>query len=162
MARPSDADPSAFVCFEAIVEPMPWGKSVYTVLRLSDAIFDKLGRPKRVEGEINEHPVNLAPSSAPVIDGMFLWAGDSLLKRAGITPGEPVEVRLRAVDPSIVDVPPDVARALRSSGVIGAWETLTPGKRRSMLHSVETAKRAETRMRRIAALVKTVGEHDPG
>tara|TARA_R110002072_G_scaffold14284_1_gene59538 strand:- start:362 stop:565 length:204 start_codon:yes stop_codon:yes gene_type:complete len=33
-----------------------------------------------------------------------------------------------------------------------AWEALTPGKRRGLLHPISSAKRAETRAKRIANL----------
>nr|WP_238941552.1 YdeI/OmpD-associated family protein [Jannaschia sp. Os4] len=112
-----------------------------------------LGEPRRVEGEIADHPVNLAPTRAPVRDGAFLWTGKALLAEIGIAPGEVVEVRLRPADPSEVEVPDDVAAALRAADRTAAWEATTPGRRRGMLQAVATAKRAETRAKRIAALV---------
>ena len=75
-----------------------------------------LGAAKRVEGEINEHWVNLALSRAPVVEGVFLWAGASLLERTGIVPGETLEVRLRPAPDDQVDTPEDVASALRAAG----------------------------------------------
>lgn len=141
--------------FEGRVEPVQWGRSIYTVLPLPTAIATALDRTgaKRVEGEIADHPVNLAPARAPVIDGPFLWTGKTLLDAAGIAPGDPVEVRLRPADPDHVDLPADVATALAAAGRSADWAALSPGKRRGLLHRVETAKRAETRAKRIAALV---------
>ena len=95
-----------YVTFEALIEPMVWGKSTYTILRIPLEIAEALGNAKRVEGEIAEHPINLAPTRAPVIEGVFLWAGQSLLDRIGLAPGEVVEVRLR---PAPDDRPPPPA-----------------------------------------------------
>ena len=55
--------------------------------------------------------------------------------------------------------PDDVAAALRAAGMTSGWEALTPGRRRGLLYQVATAKRAETRARRIATLV--AGLADP-
>jgi Bacteriocin-protection, YdeI or OmpD-Associated len=142
-----------YVTFEARIEPMVWGKSTYTILRIPPDMLDALGRAKRVEGEIAEHPVNLAPTRAPVIEGPFLWAGQSLLDRIGITPGEVVEVRLRPAPDDRVDLPDDVALALRAADVLSAWQNLTPGKRRGLLYKIDTAKTDATRQKRIGLLI---------
>jgi uncharacterized protein YdeI (YjbR/CyaY-like superfamily) len=52
-----------------------------------------------------------------------------------------------------VDLPEDVALALRRADLTAAWDALTPGRKRGLLHSVATAKRADTRARRIDALL---------
>ena len=150
-------DGDGWVAFEAAIVPVEWGRATYTVLPLPDAAMDALGHPARVEGEVAEHPVNLSPQRAPVLEGAFLWAGKAFLSAAGIAPGEVVEVRLRAADPDAVKVPPDLAAALRAAGRTDAWEAATPGARRGWLHPVLSAKRPETRARRIAALVAALG-----
>ncbi len=144
-----------YVTFEARVQPMPWGDAVYTVVALPEAVLDALGPTKRVEGEFNDHPVNLAISKAPakVIDTPFLWAGKSLLDRIGLEPGDVFEARLRPAPDDAVDVPRDLLNALRSSGLSERWEKLTPGKKRSALYPIETAKRPETRAKRISKLL---------
>lgn len=142
--------------FEGAVEPLVWGRATYTILRLPDSVASALlaAGATRVEGEIAEHPVNLALSRAPEMDGLFLWAGQSLLDRVGITPGERVEVRLRPASSDAVDTPEDLAAALRRADRTTAWEALTPGKRRSHIYQIGTAKTAATRDKRIAALVQ--------
>ncbi len=144
-----------FVTFDAEVTAMPWGDKVYTIVPLPRDVLSALGSTRRVEGEFNDHPVNLAISSAPteVHPTPFLWAGKSLLDRVGLSPGETFEARLRPAPDDAVDVPPDVTTALRSGGAIDAWEALTPGKKRAHLYQIETAKRPETRIKRIAKLV---------
>lgn len=145
-----------YITFEATIEPMEWGDSTYTVLRLPPEIAAALAPAKRVEGEFGDHPVNLAITRAPVIDDPFLWTGKTLLNRTGLRPGEVFEARLRPADPTAVDVPADVIRAIRSGGATDAWDALTPGKQRSLLYPVETAKRAETRAKRITKLVTSL------
>jgi hypothetical protein len=143
---------TAWVTFEAAVEPLVWGRATYTILRLppdaAQALID--AGAKRVEGEIAEHPVNLALSRAPEVEGVFLWAGQSLLDRLGIAPGESVEVRLRPAPPDEVDTPEDVALALRQADLTGVWEALTPG------NQIGTAKTPATRTKRLAALIESL------
>jgi hypothetical protein len=145
-----------WVAFEGAVEPVVWGKATYTVLRLPEAVVEALGSAKRVEGEINEHWVNLALSRAPVVEGVFLWAGSSLLDRLGVEPGETLEVRLRPAPDDQVDTPEDVALALRAADMTAEWEGLTAGKRRGMLYQIGTAKTAATRAKRIDAMIQSL------
>jgi hypothetical protein len=141
--------------FAGRVEPLPWGRATYTILPLPAEVATALlaAGARRVEGEINDHPVNLALSRAPVVDGLFLWAGQSLLDRIGIAPGETLEVRLRPAPPGAVDTPDDLALALRQAGRSDLWETTTPGRRRRLLYRIETARTPATRAKRIAAVV---------
>jgi len=63
-------------------------------------------------------------------------------------------VRLRKADPNIVETPDDVVLALRQADRTADWDALTAGKKRGMLHGITTAKRAETRQKRINALLE--------
>lgn len=143
-----------YLSFSGRVVPVEWGRATYTILPLPEDVASALlaKGARRVEGEVAEQPVNLALSRAPVVEGVFLWAGQSLLDRIGIAPGEPVEVRLRPTPDDTVDVPPDAAAGLAAGGATAARAALTPGKRRGLLYGIETAKRPETRARRIAKL----------
>jgi len=117
-----------WLTFEGRVIAMTWGDSTYTVLPLPDDVTAALERQgaKRVEGEINDHPVNRAL----------------------------IDVRLRKADPNIVETPDDVVLALRQADRTADWDALTAGKKRGMLHGITTAKRAETRQKRINALLE--------
>lgn len=140
--------------FDAVIEPVRTGKATYTILRLPavvSAAFEAAGI-RRVEGEMNEHPVNLALSRAPFVDSLFLWTGRSLLDRLGIGPFEAVSVRLRAAHDDAVDLPEDVGAALLAGGVAAQWDSLSPGKRRGLLYKIGTARTEATRTKRIAAL----------
>ena len=145
---------SAWVAFEARVEPMEWGRNTYTIVRLPEDVISALPKgTKRVEGEFGDFPVNLALTKAPVIDDTFVYTGKTFLRDSGLEPGEVFDARLRAADPNEVDLPDDVAAALRSAGRSADWAALSPGQQRARLHLVNTAKRADTRIRRIAKLI---------
>jgi hypothetical protein len=72
-------------------------------------------------------------------------------RAAGIDTGDLVEVALELVTeaPRVVE-PPDLAAALDADPIArAAYEGLTYGRRRMIVHAIETAKRPETRQRRI-------------
>ncbi|MEM6588740.1 MAG: YdeI/OmpD-associated family protein [Pseudomonadota bacterium] len=144
-----------WISFEGRVVPMEWGKSVYTVLPLPDDVTDALlaQGAKRVDVEMNDCPFNMALTKAPVIDQVFIYTGKKVLAEAGIEPGELIDVRMRKADNDAVDVPNDLLLAIRQSGVMGAWEALTPGRQRGLVHTVTSAKREETRRGRVAKLI---------
>lgn len=142
-----------WVVFEGVVESVVWGRSTYTIVRLPPEVEAALAT-RRVEGEIAEHPVNLAITRSPVVEGAFLWAGQTLLDRIGLAVGEVVEVRLRPAPDDRVDLDPDIETALRAAGVMARWEGLTPGKRRGLLYQISTAKTDATRQKRIARMIE--------
>jgi len=146
-----------YITFDAVVEPMVWGDKTYAIVAIPEPVMAALrAGTKRIEGEFNEHPINMALTKAPVIDAVFVYTGARFLAEAGLTPGEAFEARIRPADPHAVEVPGDVMAALRGAGRSGDWQGLTPGKRRALLHNVETAKRAETRAKRIQSLLKAL------
>jgi hypothetical protein len=151
---------SDYVEFTGRIETLDWGKAVYTILRLPEEVAARLAadRARRVEGEINEYPVNLALTRAPELDDTFLWTGKSLLDRIGISPGAEVDVRLRKAPDDEVETPGDVASALRAAGASHLWDALTPGRRRGLLYRIGTAKTQGTRDKRIAKLIGDLGD----
>ena len=146
---------SGYYSFEAMIEPLDWGKATYTILRVPADVAAALKAEgaRRVEGEINDYPVNFGLSTSPEVEGVFLWAGKTTMEAAGIAPFEPLEVRLRKADPDIVETPEDVLAALRAAGKSAVWLALTAGKRRGLLYQVAIAKRAATREKRIEKLI---------
>jgi Bacteriocin-protection, YdeI or OmpD-Associated/Domain of unknown function (DUF1905) len=149
-----------YLTFEGRIEAVEWGKATYTILPLPSDIGQTLtaAKARRVEGEINDHPFNLALTRAPVVDGPFLWAGKTLLDRVGIAPGETIDVRLRPAPDDLVEVPEDLASALGRAGLIDLWEGLTPGKQRGHLYQISTAKTAPTRAKRIDRLLADLSD----
>lgn len=149
-----------WLSFEGKIETLHRGKATYTLIRLPEAMAAALNAAgaRRVEAEIAEIPANLAVTRAEDVDGAFLWAGQSLLDRLAAEPGELLEIRLRPAAPDAVELPGDVAAAIRSAGRQAAWDALSPGKRRGMLYKVANAKTAPTRTKRIAALVAELGD----
>lgn len=144
--------------FDAFVEPMVWGSSTYTIVRVPPALVAAAQEActRRVEGELDAVAVNLALTRAPVIDDTFVWAGASLLRRLRLEAGDPVHGRLAPVDPDHVPIPADLAAAL-SGDALRRWEELRPADRRRRLVPLDSAATATTRQRRLDALVDGLG-----
>ncbi|MCA9943970.1 MAG: DUF1905 domain-containing protein [Anaerolineales bacterium] len=76
---------------------------------------------------------------------------------AGVQAGDTVEVTLELdTEPRTVDVPDDLAMALKEGGVTAVFDTLAPSKRKEYVRQVTSAKAEETRQRRIAKIVSTL------
>lgn len=149
--------------FDALVEVMPWGRNVYTIVRLDPALEDaaRTFRTRRVEGTIDEVPVNVGVNRADVLPDPFMYAGKALLRRLGARQGDVVHCRLRPADPDDVPLADDVHRALADAGRLDAFERTTPPQRRRLLQPIEDAVRPETRQQRIAALLRSMPPDRP-
>jgi hypothetical protein len=77
-------------------------------------------------------------------------------KRAatGLQGGDAITVEVTLDDaPRTVEVPGDLSEALAAADVRAAFDALSPSARAAHVTNVESAKAAETRQRRIAAIV---------
>jgi len=96
-------------------------------------------------------------STVAVMDGMFMIPlSKANREAAGVKGGDQVEVTLELDQaPRTVDLPEDLAAALETKpGARAAFDTLAPSMRKEFVRQVESAKAAETRARRIAAIVE--------
>lgn len=154
---PATAEP-AWVEFDALVEVLAWGRNVYTVVRVDQALHEaaKRLRTRRVEGAIDEVPVNVGLNRADVLPDAFIYAGKPLLRRLEARPGDVVHCRLRPADPDEVPLAPDVHRALADAGRLDAFERKRPAERRRLLQPVDDAVRPATRQQRLDALVRSL------
>jgi hypothetical protein len=144
--------------FDAVLEPLEWGRSTYVVVRLPVTVVDAAAAcgTRRLAGRVDDVDVNLAITRADVIEDPFLWAGAGLRRRLGARPGDVVTCRLAPVDPDHVPVPPDVREAVAAAGVEPALASLRPAELRQRLVPVEDAVRPATRARRVADLVASL------
>jgi uncharacterized protein YdeI (YjbR/CyaY-like superfamily) len=81
---------------------------------------------------------------------------------AGVEAGETVTVYVELDDePRVVDVPGDFARALKSARQRSYFDTLSYSHQREYVEWITSAKRSETRTRRIARAVDMLAERRP-
>ena len=133
--------------FTAEIAAYDFGKYAYHVVWLP-AEHPRL----RVEAEIDGRPH--AGAFCPARGGWYLLLSKKVLKALGRALGERVHVRFRVADQDAVDVPIELAFALEANGrARTAWDAATPGKQRGWAYRVGSAKRAETRERRVEGVI---------
>jgi uncharacterized protein YdeI (YjbR/CyaY-like superfamily) len=82
-----------------------------------------------------------------------------ILAGAGVSPGDHVDVDIwRDDEPREVEVPADLAEALGRAGVRNAFDTMSFSHRREWVEHVTSAKRPETRTKRVVACVEAMKE----
>jgi hypothetical protein len=108
----------------------------------------------RVEGTMNGAPFALAVLSKK--DGSRFFSVSASLKRAAkVKLGDSVEVRFKVVDPDKVDVPEELEAVLAQDlDAMTAWEKLTTGYRRSLIHYVTSVKNVDSRIKRSIDLME--------
>ncbi len=128
-------------------------------IEVPEAVVLSLGAGKRapVTVTLNGHAY---PSTVGVMGGRYLVPVSKQVRQAtGVAGGEEHEVTLE-LDTSSRDtaVPEDLAAALDEAGARAAFDGLSPSRRKEHVRSVEEAKAAETRARRVAKVVASLVE----
>ena len=118
------------------------------------AVFGKVRAPVKVT--INGY--TFRSTIAQMGGQTFIPLRKSNREAAAVVGGARVKVRIAAdADPRVVDVPPDLAKALKAkSGLWAQWAKLNYTNQRECVESVLGAKKPETRERRIAKVVDSV------
>ncbi len=133
--------------FQSEVEPPEPMKGLVVPPEMVDSLGG--GKRPRVTVTINGHSWT---TRIAIMRGRNLIGLSNANRRAaGIATGDRVEVALELVTeaPRVVE-PPDLAAALDADPIArAAYDGLTYGRRRAIVHAIETAKRPETRQRRI-------------
>jgi hypothetical protein len=115
------------------------------------------GRKPPVQVTVNGYTYR---STVAVMGGRYMISFSSDKRAAtGIEGGDPITVDLEVdTAPRTVEVPDDLAAALAAApGVREAFDALAPSARKAHVTNVESAKAADTRERRIAAIVTKLG-----
>lgn len=124
---------------------------------LPNAVGDALREAgaRRVVGRISGVPFNRAVQGSAA-DGYRLVFGLSVLRDAGLALGDTAELAFDPdPKPDAVALPEELEAALETDAAAAArFYAMTPGRRRSLAHHVETAKRAATRERRALDLAE--------
>ncbi len=98
-------------------------------------------------------------STIAVMGGRYM-VGVAAVHRAaaGVAGGEEHEVTIEHdAAPRIVEVPPDLVTALAEAGVRERFDALAYSYRKEYVRSVQDAKQAATRQRRVAKIVEKLG-----
>lgn len=133
-----------------------WAEGNNTGLEVPADVIAALGSSKRPPVVVSLAGYSYR-STVAVMGGMFMIPlSKANREAAGVNGGDQVEVTLELDQaPRTVDVPDDLAVALEAKpGARAAFDTTAPSMRKEYVRQVESAKAAETRARRIAAIVE--------
>lgn len=129
-----------------------------TGIEVPAEVIEALGAGKRPPVTVSVNGFEYR-STVAVMDGKYLIPFSSDKRAAsGIGGGDAITVDLELdTAPRTVEVPEDLASALDAASVREAFDALAPSARKAHVTNVEGAKAAETRARRIAAIVSKLG-----
>jgi hypothetical protein len=124
-------------------------------IKLDPNFVESLGKGKRppVKITVNGHSWR---STVAVMGGEY-WLGVAMEHRAaaGVKAGQEIEADIELdTAPREVEVPEDFAAALDEAGLRSAFDKLAPSHRKEHVRSINEAKAAETRQRRIEKAVE--------
>lgn len=140
--------------YEAVVEPLGRGAGVEVPTLVLES-FDAGKRPKVVI-TINGH--SWRSGIVPLGGRYYVGIGARSRDACGIVTGDSVDVDLVLdTEPRTVDLPEDLASALeRDPHAREAYHRLPYGKQRGLVITIERAKAADTRQRRIAEAIASL------
>jgi bacteriocin resistance YdeI/OmpD-like protein/uncharacterized protein DUF1905 len=126
-----------------------------TGIEVPAEIVAALDAGKRPAVVVNVNGYEYRSTVAPMGGKYLLPFSAERRKESGIQGGDPIDVELTLdTAPRTVEVPEDLQTAINSSATAAAaWDKLSYTHRKEHVRSVIDAKKAETRTRRIAAVV---------
>jgi hypothetical protein len=121
-----------------------------TGIAVPDAVVAQLGAGKRFAVVVTIGDYSYRSTIGPYKGATMLPVSAAHRAGAGIAAGDTVTVGLEVDDaPRTVEVPQDLAAALATASLTEAFAALSVSNRRAHVVSVEGAKTAETRERRV-------------
>jgi hypothetical protein len=130
-----------------------------TGLAVPPEVVDELASGKRPAVKVTINGYTYRSTVAPMGGRFLLPVSAEVRERAGVTAGELLTVRVELdTEPRSVDVPDDLAAALALDPLArNKFDSLSYSNQRRHVLSVEGAKTAETRQRRVEKAVRELG-----
>lgn len=151
--------------FRAPVEKHDFGRMAYHAVFVPEDILTLLPLAQyprlRIDAEVGGLLTNCGLMMAK--QRRYILLSAAFMKQAGLRFGDPVDVHFSIADQDRVDVPAELEEAIqRRARTREVWESLTPGKRRGLVHRVASAVRPETREQRVLEVLDQLVEQDIG
>ncbi len=136
------------------------GGKTATGMEVPDDIVTALGSGKRPAVRVTINDFTYRSTVAPMSGKFFLPVSAEVREHAGVAAGDEIDVTLELdTDPREVTVPPDLAAALDGDAdAKRCFAGLSYSNKRRIVLSIEDAKTAETRQRRIEKAVGVLRE----
>ena len=139
--------------FEAILSDID-GRFIKTAIFLPENIIRKLPKGRiRVKGTFNAAPFALAVQNLK--DGSrYFSVGAPLRRAAKMKLGDTVKVNFKIVDADKLEIPEELEAVLsQDDDARKAWQKLTTGYQRSLIHYVTSVKNVDSRIKRALDLL---------
>jgi hypothetical protein len=118
------------------------------------AILEQLGAGKRPRVRVMVEDYRFATTVGAMGGLALIGLSKAHRDASGLAAGQSVHVELEVdTAPSEVEVPDELARELEAAGLVEAFATLAPSRRKEYAREVAEAKAAETKQRRIAKII---------
>lgn len=142
------------VSFTTIAQPNPGG---VLLVEVPASVMKKLGAGKRVPVRVVLNGAKYRSTIAVYGGRYYLPARKEIRDAAKLVAGERARVSLE-VDraPRTVEVPVDLARALSAAKLRSAFDAFALTHRKEFVESITSAKRPETRSKRLSKVVTLV------
>ena len=140
------------------LDVVPTGTSTATVVLTQEQVDVLRGRPGRGRVMLAiAYRGQVFRTSISIYRGQWMMVVNEAMRAGGMVPPGTYSVDIQ-VDTAerTVEVPGDLAEALRAAGVTDAWERQSYTNRKEFVRGVEEARKPETRARRIAKVVATL------
>jgi hypothetical protein len=132
-------------------------------LEVPPEVVEALGGGKRPAVTITINGYSWKSRVAIMRGRYLLGLSNANRQAAGVATGDEVEVEVEIdAEPRVVAEPADFARALDADPVARtAYDRLSYGHKREHALAIESAKKPETRMRRVEKALATLRDHEP-
>jgi hypothetical protein len=140
------------------VDVIPTGKTTATVILTQDQVDAIRGVPGRGRVMLAiTYRKQVFRTSISVYRGQWMMVVNEAMRDGGMTPpgSYAVDVTVDTAERT-VDVPADLASAIKAAGVGAAWDAQSYTNRKEFVRGVVEAKKVETRERRIEKVIETL------
>ena len=141
--------------FQTVVE---LGGKTATGIRVPPEVVEALGSSKKPAVRVTINGYTYRSTIAVYGGEFFLPVSAEVRERVGVAAGDGIEVAVELdTEPRVVEVPDDLAAALATDPEAGRFfEGLSYSNKRRIVLSIEDAKTAETRQRRITKTIENL------
>ena len=129
------------------------------LIEVPDGVVEKLGGKGRIPVRVTFDGVPYRGSIVRYRGTTMIGVTKAVISEAGVSVGETLDVVAENDEaPREVEVPEELAKALRSRRLAKAWDSLSFTRRKELASGVANAKRPETRAKRVELAVVELSE----
>jgi hypothetical protein len=129
------------------------------LIEVPDAIVDELGGKGRIPVRVTFDGVAYRGSIVRHRGTTMIGVTKTVIAEAGVAIGDTLDVVAENDEaPREVEVPDELAKAVRANRLTKAWEELSFTRRKELATGVASAKRPETRAKRVETAVGKLSE----